>query len=214
MIQMVLIKQIVPNSKRRRNVFKSCWNEPRAKPISLYKKVLLPWEFFVSPMPHPRERLATCVYLIITIKNRFVCLGCRGMSSASRERLEQPRAGFVCRAKGQRGRKNHIWPLLAAGEKLVPISSRAISHRGYRLGKPGFGICAATAPTCLICSRLDLGSRFGSKGSNLCWEFWNSSAIRQEEMYCFVRLISPFVCWGFCSWFHSCVFWGFLAVVD
>lgn len=104
-----------------------------------------------------------------------MCLGCSellraesccGMCSISRERVKQPRARLVCRAKQAVEQKEpHLAPI-SGGEKLVPISSRAISHRGYSLGKQGTelcvpregGICAAMALTCLLGSRFDLGS--------------------------------------------------------
>lgn len=148
MIQMVLIKQMVPSSKRRRNVFKSCWNEPRVKPIPLYKKVSSPWKVFW--IPHTRERLAASVYLIMTIKNHCVCSGrwellgaesCCGMCSESREGAKQPRARLVCRAQRAAEHKEpHLAPL-SGGEKLVPISSRAISHRGYWGDKGRSSVC-------------------------------------------------------------------------
>lgn len=80
--------------------------------------------------------------------------------------MKQPRARLVCRAKQAVEQKEpHLAPI-PGGEKLVPISSRAISHRGYSLGKQGTelcvpregGICAAMALTCLLGSRFDLGS--------------------------------------------------------
>lgn len=175
MIQMVLIKQMVPNSKRRRNVFKSCWNEPQAKPIPLYKKVLLPWELFESPKPHTRERLTTCVYLIITIKNHLVRSGCRGMGSASREGMEQPRAGFVCRAKGQRGRKSHIWPLLAAGRSWCPLAAGQFHTEVTGWGSKDLGF---VLPWLLLAL---FAQGWMVEAARFCWEFWNSSAIRQEK---------------------------------
>lgn len=91
------------------------------------------------------------------------------MCSESREGVKQPRARLACRAERAVEQKEpHLAPV-SGGEKLVPISSRAISHRGYSLGRQGTELCvpregglcaarAAMALTCRLCSRFDLGS--------------------------------------------------------
>lgn len=143
MIQMVLIKQMVPNSKRRRNVFKSCWNEPRVKPIPLYKKRCYFHEsFFESPTPHTRERLSTCVYSITTIKKKSFCV--LGLLWKELCQQRESRAGFC--VQGQRAVRQKE-------PHLAPDSSRAISHRGSRLGNkdrgflcPGRDLCCPGSP--------------------------------------------------------------------
>lgn len=131
MIQMVPIKQMVPSSKRRRNVFKSCWNEPRVKPIPLYKKASSPWKVFW--IPHTRERLAASVYLIITIKKITACaraaescsvlraaVGCALWAERERSSREH---GWCAGPSGQQSRKSHIWPRYQEGRRWYPLAA-------------------------------------------------------------------------------------------
>lgn len=192
MIQMVLIKQMVPSSKRRRNVFKSCWNEPRVKPIPLYEKVSSPWKVFW--IPHTRERLAASVYLIMTIKNHCVCSGCSellgaesccGMCSESREGVKQPRARLVCRAQraaehkephlAQEGRS---WYPLAAGQFHTEVTGE--TRDGAVCAQGGRALCCQGCHGSHLPPLLQVWS-WKQPGR---WEFWNRSAIgrRKEEL--------------------------------
>lgn len=172
MIQMVLIKQMVPNSKRRRNVFKSCWNEPRVKPIPLYKKRCYFHEsFFESPTPHTRERLSTCVYSITTIKKKIILCAWAAVEG-------------VVSAEGEQSRVLCAGPKGSEAERATsgPWQQQGNFTQRVQAGKQGSGISVPREGSLLPWLPLDLFAHgWILEAARFCWEFWNSSAIRQEK---------------------------------
>lgn len=76
---------------------------------------------------------------------------------------------FQCSGPSKQwSRKYHIWPLISWGEKLVPISGWAISHRGCSLGGPrNSAFCGrgGMALCCLYCHGSHLKPLFISEGA-------------------------------------------------